>query len=49
MLTTQETGENQVVIQEINHHLLKWTLDFIYTGCYSLPGGDLVPSTGYCM
>jgi hypothetical protein len=27
---------------------MKWILYFIYTGKYTLPGGTIVPSTGYC-
>lgn len=35
-------------IKDINRYLMEWILDFIYTGKYTLPGGTIVPSTGYC-
>ncbi|KAH6203603.1 hypothetical protein HBI42_188890 [Parastagonospora nodorum] len=44
----KEVQSGKLEIKDVRRDIMKRALTFMYTGQYTLPAGDIVPSTGYC-
>lgn len=47
-MTPQQPNTNKVIMEKVSRRTMNYTLDFMYTDKYVLPGGDIMSQNNFC-